>query len=63
VERTFGQALKDYRLKRGWTLQQIADITGRSLAGISMIEREKVAPQERTKAIIKSRLPNLMEEL
>ena len=54
---SFGAALKEYRLDKDLTLDQVGDLTGFPSGTISRIENEKVQPLERTMRKIRKTLP------
>ncbi len=54
---TFGEALKNYRMEKGWTLRQVSALTGYPMATLSRIENHKVEPYDLTKAKIRKALP------
>ncbi len=54
---TFGEALKRYRLEKGWTLRQVSALTGYPTATLSRIEIGRVEPHDLTKAKIRKALP------
>jgi transcriptional regulator with XRE-family HTH domain len=59
--KTFGQKLKAYRMKRHWTLRQMSAITGVRIATLSKIERGDTQPFDLTQAKIKDALPGWEE--
>lgn len=58
----FGRKLKEYRLRKGWTLRQLSGVTGYPTATLSRIENGRVEPHELTMANIIRALPNVLEE-
>ncbi len=54
---SFGATLKEYRLDKEWSLQQVADLTGFPTGTISRIENERVNPLETTMRKIRKTLP------
>ncbi len=58
---SFGQALKNYRLDKGWTLRQLSALTGYPTATLSRIELCRVEPHDLTKAKIRRALPLFSE--
>jgi len=54
---SFGETLKEYRLDKDLTLDQVGDLTGFPSGTISRIENERVQPLERTMRKIRKTLP------
>ncbi len=57
----FGATLKRSRMRRLWSLRQMAVVTGMSVNGIRQIEAGKVKPHELTVARIVKALPDIIE--
>ena len=58
----FGKRLKDFRVGRDWTLEQVANITGVPASTLSRIENGLVDPNDRTAFKIKKAFPVLADE-
>jgi len=54
----FGKQLKAYRLRRLWTLRQLALVTGFPIPTLSRIENLRTKPQDLTIAKISRALPD-----
>ena len=57
---SFGATLKEYRLDKDLTLDEVGDLTGFPSGTISRIENEKVQPLERTMRKIRKTLPEFL---
>jgi transcriptional regulator with XRE-family HTH domain len=48
MQNTIGEQIKEYRLKRLWTLRQMSEATGVPIPTLQKIEKGKVRPHELT---------------
>jgi len=55
--------LQIYRLKQGWTLRQMSELTGLSISTLWRIETGKMKPSARARIALAARLPGATEQL
>lgn len=56
-------ALKEYRMNREWTLEELATVTGFHASTLHRIEEGKSRPHDLTLHILKRKLPGFMEDV